>query len=295
MTSYARHDLDKFRDLQQLAYRCATQVASTLDEGVTERQAAARLRDALLAAGADDFFHVPFAWFGDRTAFRHFRSPLQFFPTRRALADGMPYVLDCAPVKDGYVADIGYSGVLGENPLWEKMNEDLSEYREFIRAEVAARKPLDDIYAGVDALIARHGYRNRHRVYPGRVIGHQVTRLPAASPGMGRTMFGFGVRTLQTLGREIISERIAGRSPLWADRKSSRHPPTPGLWAVEPHIGLAGTGMKFEELLVVTGGDVSGGDVSGGEVYWLDDDLPHVHRWQTRKPARKPAKKADAQ
>jgi hypothetical protein len=40
---------------------------------------------------------------------------------------------------------------------------------------------------------------------------------------------------------------------------------------VEPHIGFRDVGVKFEEILVVT---------SGGSGYWLDDDLPHVRRWQ---------------
>jgi hypothetical protein len=50
----------------------------------------------------------------------------------------------------------------------------------------------------------------------------------------------------------------------------SDHPPYPGLWAVEPHLGFRGTGAKFEEILVVTEGDA----------FWLDDELPHVTRWR---------------
>ncbi|MCQ6556207.1 aminopeptidase P family protein [Streptomyces sp. C10-9-1] len=266
---YDAQDLDRFRELQQLAYRCAQRVGAWLGPGVTERQAAARLRRELAAEGVRDFFHIPFAWFGDRTAFRDFRTPLQFFAGNRRLAEGMPYILDCAPVVDGYTADIGYAGRIGENEVWDRIAADLREYRELILAEVRDRRPLADIYASVDALTARHGYDNRHKVYPGRVIGHQVTRTTARGPA-GVTLFGFGVRTLQTLGREFVGERLRGRSPLWADGRASRHAPTPGLWAVEPHIGLGDVGLKFEELLVVTEDDA----------YWLDDDLPHVRRWR---------------
>ncbi|GAA4759939.1 M24 family metallopeptidase [Streptomyces sanyensis] len=266
---YDDRDLDRFRELQQLAYRCAQRVGAWLGPGVTERQAAARLRHELAAEGVRDYFHIPFAWFGDRTAFRDFRTPLQFFAGNRRLAEGMPYILDCAPVVDGYTADIGYAGRIGENEVWDRIAADLREYRELILAEVRARRPLADIYASVDALTARHGYDNRHKVYPGRVIGHQVTRTTARGPA-GVTLFGFGVRTLQTLGRELVGERLRGRSPLWADGRASRHAPTPGLWAVEPHIGLGDVGLKFEELLVVTEDDA----------YWLDDDLPHVRRWR---------------
>ena len=42
----------------------------------------------LTAHGVQDWFHTPFAWFGDRTAFRGFTIPLQFFPTNRRLREG---------------------------------------------------------------------------------------------------------------------------------------------------------------------------------------------------------------
>ncbi|MFI6900468.1 M24 family metallopeptidase [Nonomuraea sp. NPDC050394] len=266
-------DLDRFRELQQLAYRGAEHVAARLEPGVTERMAATALRKWLERHGADDWFHVPFAWFGERTAFRKFRVPTQFLPTSRRLEEGMPFVLDCAPVRDGFVADIGYSGCLGDNADWHGLDRDLAEFRGKILELVRARRTFRDIYAEVDRLIAEQGHRNRHKVYPGRVIGHQVARIRLGGPRF--VVFqSFGVRTLRTIGRELVKERLEGRSPLWAGGKASEHPPTPGLWAVEPHLGTAGdtVGAKFEELLVVTEDDA----------YWLDDDLPHVRRWESR-------------
>ncbi|OPC78794.1 Xaa-Pro aminopeptidase [Embleya scabrispora] len=264
---YDEDDLERFRDVQRLAYRCAERVAAWIEPGVTERQTAARLGRELAAEGVRDCFHIPFVWFGDRTAFRDFRTPLQFFPSGRVLTEGMPYVLDCAPIVDGYTGDIGYAGKVGENPVWDRVVADLGAYRELIVAEVRRRKPLDDVYRAVDALTVAHGYDNRHQVYPGRVIAHQVTRVTLRRP-IGVNVLGFGVRTIRTLGRELIAERLHGRSPLWADGRASRHAPTPGLWAVEPHIALRAVGAKFEELLVVTDDDA----------YWLDDDVPHVRR-----------------
>ena len=117
------------------------------------------------------------------------------------------------------------------------------------------------------AELARHGYDNRHRVYPGRVIAHQVGRVHSRLPKF--IVAGFGIRALQTLVGDLIVERMHHRSPLWADGEISNHPATPGLWAVEPHIGFRDVGVKFEEILVVTEDDA----------YWLDDDLPHVRRW----------------
>ncbi|WP_249123913.1 M24 family metallopeptidase [Saccharopolyspora erythraea] len=164
----------RFRELQRLAYSAAEAVARGLEPGVTEREAAARLRHHLVERGVQDWFHAPFAWFGGRTAFGGFKVPLQFFPTRGRLEEGMPFILDCAPVRSGYVADIGYSGCLGANRIHDRLMDDLAAYREPIVEQVRAGRRLSDIYRAADALISEQGYDNRHQVYPGRVIAHQV-------------------------------------------------------------------------------------------------------------------------
>jgi Xaa-Pro aminopeptidase len=267
--------IERHREAQALAYRCAETVGAGLEPGVTEKEAAKRMRRFLHENGVEDFFHIPFAWFGERTAFKSLRgpwTPLHFFPTDKVLEEGMSYVLDCSPVVDGYVADIGYAGVLGgpgANRIFDALMRDLAEYRPLILEQIKQGQPLSEVYGAVDALIAHQGYESRHKVYPGRVIGHQVGRMTQRR-NMGRYAFGFGIRTLETLGREIVGESFKGRSPLWNGGTFSNHRPTPGLWAVEPHIGFRSVGVKFEELLVVTDDDA----------FWLDDDLPHVRRWQ---------------
>jgi Xaa-Pro aminopeptidase len=259
-------ELDRFREVQQLAYRGAEEVAGGLEPGITEKETAGRMRTWLQDRGVEDWFHLPFAWFGDRTAFRNFRQPFQFFPTGRRLEEGMPYILDCAPVRDGFTADIGYAGSLGPNAVLDRIVGDLAEHRRLILNQVRDRRPLREIYEAVDRLAARQGFDNRHRAYPFRVIAHQVHRLP---PGRGPVVGRFGLRSLRQLARTVRVGMQQGWSPLWADGRFSNHPPTPGLWAVEPHLGLRGVGAKFEELLVVTNDDA----------FWLDDDLPHVRRW----------------
>lgn len=260
-------DLDRHRGVQQLAYRCAETVAATLEPGVTERAAARRMKQWLLDHGVDDWFHVPFAWFGDRTAFRGFRTPLDFFPTDRQLVEGMPFILDCAPVVDGASADIGYASSLGENKALDRIIDDLAAHRALILDLARQRRPLKEIYEAVDALAAQQGYENRHSKYPFGVIAHQVGPLPRHP--RNKVVAGFGLRSLRALVRSAMVGRAGGWSPLWSGSKRSDHPPTPGLWAVEPHLGDGDVGAKFEELLVVTDDDV----------FWLDDDLPHVRRW----------------
>ncbi|HEX9968642.1 MAG TPA: M24 family metallopeptidase [Acidimicrobiales bacterium] len=261
-------DLERYRAVQQLAYRCAETVGASLEPGITEKAAARRMKEWLLDEGVDDWFHVPFAWFGDRTAFRGFRTPLQFFPTDRQLVEGMPFILDCAPVVEGATADIGYAGSLGDNPVLERILDDLAEHRSLILDLARERRPLREIYEAVDALAAKQGYENRHRAYPFGVIAHQVGPLPRRPRNV--VVGAFGLRSLRALARSAMVGRAAGWSPLWSSSKRSDHPPTPGLWAVEPHLGEGDVAAKFEELLVVTDADV----------FWLDEDLPHVRRWE---------------
>ena len=135
-----------FQKAQRLAYDCAEAVAATLEPGVTERQVARQMRRWLERRGVRDWFHRPFAWFGDRTAFRGFHVPLQFFPTGRWLEVGMPFILDCAPVVDGYTADIGYAGCIGENPVLELLLDGLDEHRQLILDSVRAGRTLREVY-----------------------------------------------------------------------------------------------------------------------------------------------------
>lgn len=267
-------ELRGFRSAQRLAYECAEAVAARLRPGVTEREAARMQRDWLRARGVRDWFHLPFAWFGDRTAFTGFRIPLQFFPTNRRLAEGMPFILDLAPVHRGFPADVGYSGCLGPGPapLHDKLLADLRAHRELLLREVRERRPLREIYEDVDRLMVRQGYENRHRAYPFGVIAHKVDRV--TDRRWSPQVLGFGTQALKGLARDALQGHRDGWSPLWSPYGFSDHPPRPGLWAVEPHLGFRGTGAKFEEILVVTDSRDP-----AESAFWLDDDLPHVRRW----------------
>ncbi|WP_330458754.1 aminopeptidase P family protein [Streptomyces sp. NBC_00820] len=269
-------ELRGFRRVQRLAYECAEAVAARLEPGVTEREAARMQRRWLHERGVRDWFHLPFAWFGDRTAFTGFRVPLQFFPTDRALEPGMPFILDMAPVHEGFTADIGYSGALGDHPVQARLMADLRAHRELILREVRERRPLREIYEDVDRLMVRQGYANRHRAYPFGVIAHKVDRVRQRR--LSAHLFGFGTQSLKGLASDALHGHREGWSPLWSPYRFSDHPPRPGLWAVEPHLGFRGTGAKFEEILVVTDSRDP-----AESAFWLDDDLPHTRRWAEDK------------
>ncbi len=259
-----------FRKAQRLAYACVEGVAKELVYGTTEREAALRMRHWLEVRGVRDWLHLPFAWFGDRTAFRGFRLPTAFFPTMRRLEPGMPFILDVAPVVEGHAADIGYAACHGENATFMQMMADLAEYRTLILERTVAGATMREVYEDVDRLIARHGYENRHRRYPRHVLGHRVMRLEGTR-GEGRTLGGFGARSLYDLLRQTVGKDA--HPPFWTDDARSDRPPEPGLWAMEPHVAFRGVGVKFEEILVVE---------AGGVAYWLDDEVPHVLRWRAQ-------------
>jgi hypothetical protein len=270
-------DLEQFRRVQRLAYDCVTDVEKRLSPGMTEKQAAALMDVYLREHGVAEYFHKPFVWFGDRTAFVDFRTDLAFFPTNSRLAWGMPVILDVAPTLEGYAADIGYSCSFGENALLARMQRDLLDYRSLVLDGVKKELTLRAIYRELDRAIERHGYVNRHQRYPNAVLAHRVTRIDP-SPFGRLTIGGFGFPALRFFGREMraFKRGLEAHGPFWNGEASSERRATPGIWAVEPHIGCQGVGAKWEELLVVTDTDA----------YWLDDDLPHHRHAATARAGR---------
>ena len=265
-------ELEGFRSAQKLAYEAAQTVARELKPGMTEKQAAKLQEIWLRDHGVTDWLHAPFAWFGERTAFQGFKVAIQFLPTNKRLEEDMPFILDNAPVLNGYTADIGYAGVLGKNTVLDRILDDLSEHRSLILKLVRQGLSMRDVSKAVDQLISTQGFEPRHKAYPFEVLAHQVTRLEPRTTAKRTMPFKFGVDFLTSLGRVALVAKRQGWSPLWSSSDKSNHPPVPGLWAVEPHLGFRGVGAKFEELLVITEDDA----------YWLDDAVPHVERWKSR-------------
>lgn len=286
---FTARELARFRDVQRLAYACVEQVGAQLEAGMTEKDAVTLMEAWLRESGVTTFFHKPFAWFGDRTAFAGFWNDFQFFPTNRKLEHGMPVILDVAPLVDGYVADIGWSTFFGEeSPEYKQLKRDLIAYRALILDGVKAGRTFRDIYQDVDALIARQGYVSAHRKYPQRVLAHRVAKIEE-SWWTNRHLFGFGLDQFTWLVPQGLRARLnpaQNESPLWNDGIESDHKPQPGVWAVEPHLDCHGIGAKWEEILVITEDDA----------YWLDEETPHMiearaRGWVGRKAAAKPAAK----
>lgn len=305
-----RDVLDGHRRAQRLAYDAAVEVAAGLAPGVTEREAAAALGRALAAHGVTRYFHAPFAWFGERTAFAGIDgSSLRargFFATDAKIEAGMVGILDVAPIVGGFAADIGYTFCCGgeARPELARAMETLADIRDLIPRHVARGDTMRSIYVRIDRLLAERGLENRHRCYPFGVLGHRISEHHRL--GHEPRLLGFGLSAAtKLLGTELASRLpIPLRpSPLWTDGESSNRPLDPGLWAVEPHVGVRrslsphpdplpggatetclGFGAKFEEILVV----------GRNRAFWLDDDLPHVINADRSRKESSPVSRARA-
>jgi hypothetical protein len=284
---YSAAELDQFRQVQRLAYDMADAVEGQLREGMTETDLCRLMVGEQAAHDVTQVFHQPYAWFGRRTLLGDgWAAPSAvgvlelassgqlpgraFFPTGAALASGVPLIVDLAPVVQGIPADVGYSCVLGQNDVFDELDAGLARIRTFLVEGVRAGETMQSLTRELDGLVAQRGWESCHAHYPDRALGHLVFPL-GAEPAGPSALPGFGAAAAEGLlgaGRRAAGED-AGAYPVWNDGPLAGWRPAPGLWALEPHIGRDGVGVKFEELLVVTEDDA----------YWLDDHLPHSQRW----------------
>lgn len=269
ISGFSAAELDKFKEYQRASYAVLEDVAASLREGETERDVTRRLRKRFHEQGVHHYFHVPVALFGTRTAYPGEFGQFEALPTDQRLARGMPVILDAAPIYHGYTVDTSYATSFGDNPLVRELRAALKPLRELILERVNERKTFRAIAREVDDEIRRLGYENCHKKHIAFVLGHRVTQVPDTWLHR-RRIWGLGVpQVAWFIGKTLGAQRFGGDgSPNWNHTRSSDHPPTPGLWAVEPHLGKDGVGAKFEEILVITDKDA----------HWLDEGgLPH-HR-----------------
>jgi Xaa-Pro aminopeptidase len=264
-------ELAQFKEYQRASYAVLEAVAQSLREGETEKDVARRVRKRFHEQGVHHYFHVPVVLFGDRTAYPGDFGQLEALSTDRALAPGMPVILDAAPIYRGYTVDTSYATSFGENARVRELTAALQPLRTLILQRVRERRTFRFIAREVDDLIRAQGYENCHRKHIAFVLGHRVTQVPDTWL-QRRRIWGLGVAQAgYFIGKTFGAQRFGGAgSPNWNHTRTSDHPPTPGLWAVEPHLGKDGVGAKFEEILVIT----------EDHAYWLDEDgLPHHRNW----------------
>lgn len=240
----AEADLAGYMAAQTLARSAVAEVASLLTEGWSEKQAARLLNTCLMDHGVRSFFHKAFAWYGERTRFEGVGSYFDYLPGTRVVRPGEVFILDVAPIVDGYICDIGCTGVLGVSPELDKAQAFLAELREDIpamfEAEMATRQGGAAVWRNIDERIEAAGYANIHALYPFSVLGHRVHKVRVEGPQLNLINFGWQ-SYFEFLSRGLFGQLLNGDYS--GDLK--------GLWAIEPHIGGVNFGAKFEEILVV--------------------------------------------
>ncbi len=269
-TGFDGVELDRFRALQRTSFDILQSTARTLSSGDTEQSVARALVKKYRAAGAQSFFHLPVALFGERTALPGDWSLGHFFPRDRKLQPGDSVILDAAPIFDGFLVDTSYSFCFGEAPAHRDMMVFLSQFRESVPEAVNRGDTFKAISEAVLQTFQAAGYEPAHTKHPGAVLGHRAVKLPRL-PFQRRNQ-GFDALSLGWFKfKDSLAATPFGRhSPLWNHRHTSDHAPHDGLWLVEPHAGRAAVGAKWEEILVI----------EGGRAHWLDDAPPHVRQWQ---------------
>ena len=153
---YSAADLDRFRQVQRVAYDIALRVESQLQAGITEVEACTLIAAAQAEHEVIQVFHRPYAWFGGRTVPGHeeavagatpanaadlaatgVRPSASMFPTDQRLMDGDSVILDLAPVAHGVASDVAYSCAFGHNDVFAELDAGLAR----IRSTILRRHP----------------------------------------------------------------------------------------------------------------------------------------------------------
>lgn len=252
---------------QRVARDAVLTVADGVRPGDTEREACARITRELERARVGHWLHTPYAWWGERTRFDwDGRWETNALPSERRLEPGEAFILDVAPIVDGFPADFAYSGMAdGAGSAGASAHEGL--LAELARVKTALLEwatPLsssDEVCARVESAIHGAGLDVIHTRYPANVLGHTLEGFPNFSSGAPRIGTGFQLPLLLTYAQDIVLHHLWGtRYPFLRARAPGR---PLGLYAVEPHLGKGTLGAKFESVLLV----------DGSETRWLDPGL----------------------
>ena len=264
-------ELQQFRRYQRLAFQILEQTAVELKVGDTEKSVVRKLRKSFHQAGAHNYFHVPVALFGERSAYPGEFGPFEALATSRALQEHDTVILDAAPIFDGYTVDTSHACNFGGSDSFIKIDRELPLLRDMIARRVNEGEAFQKIAWEVDDYIRERGFQNCHRKHIGAVLGHLVTK--ADSQRLASWSYrGLAVKQVSWF---LARSRFSGTTPNWNHTKACEGVAPHGLWAVEPHLADGNVGAKFEEILII--------DSDGAR--WLDDDLPHHRRWAEFKPS----------
>ena len=253
---------------QRVARTAVLTVAEGVKPGDSERQVCARLEQEFAKAGVRHWLHTPYAWWGERTRF-DWRGTWETnaLPTARVLAEGEAFVLDAAPIVDGFPADFAYSGHADGGPdqalaaAHRALLDQLAELKHDILSWAASGSGSAGLCRAVAQSIEASGSEVIHTRYPAQVLGHTLEGFPNWCTSAPRIGAGFQLPLLLTYASGLVLHHLAGAPYPFLNAGAPGRPQ--GLYAVEPHLGQGTLGAKFESVLLV----------DASETRWLDPDL----------------------
>ena len=263
---FTEQELATFLELQQLSYSILEGMRSDLTGGETEKVVANELVRRYRKAGADSFFHLPVALFGDRAALPGNWTIGHFFPKSKQLKDGDSVILDASPLFKGYMVDTSYSFCFGEDEAHKEMMLHLAQYRSSIPDAINSGASFQNVAEQVVSTMDKAGYESVHRKHPGEVLGHRAIKTPKLPFQLRLQGFDAISLTWFRMKEAIAGTPLTNKSPLWNTSELSDHEAHDGLWLVEPHAGRGEVGAKWEEILVI----------ENGSARWLEQAPPHV-------------------
>lgn len=250
---------------QRVAREAILAVAPSVKPGDTERDVCARLEAEFRRAKVLHWLHTPYAWWGERSRFDwNGLWEANALPSDRVLAEGEAFVLDAAPIVDGFPADFAYSGFApggGGASEHDALLAELTAIKSALATWARQAATGGALCGQVAEAIATAGFDVLHTRYPGQVLGHTLEGFPNWSSSAPRIGTGFQLPLLLTYATGLVLHQLAGRPYPFLNASTPER--ARGLYAVEPHIGRGRLGAKFESVLLV----------DGDETRWLDPGL----------------------
>jgi Xaa-Pro aminopeptidase len=163
---------------QELTDEAFDRVLAKLVEGVTERDVALELEDAMRHGGADRVGFDTIVAFGENAAEPHHG------PTDRPLSRGDVVKMDFGCVVEGYHSDMTRTVAFGDpDPRLREIHEVVRRAQEAGIAAVAAGARAGDVDEAARALIRDAGYGDHFRHSLGHGVGLEVHEGPGLRAG----------------------------------------------------------------------------------------------------------------
>ncbi|MES2963581.1 MAG: M24 family metallopeptidase [Bdellovibrionota bacterium] len=166
-----RFDPAAMNSAQAKAWTAVRAVAKSCKPGMTEKDAAVLLKEALAAAGIDKIWHPPQIRFGKNTT-KPFAVPGD---KTIALQSNDIFFLDIGPVFEGYESDVGETFVVGNDPDQHRIAADSKAiFQEVQRHWRESGESGPELYRFAETAAEKRGWRISFE----GASGHRISEFP---------------------------------------------------------------------------------------------------------------------